>query len=72
MSPKNSHTPGSAKKTAKNRVSEFGSKVLVVRSSKLFCKFCNVQIDFSRKSSISSHLNSRSHFNILQKSKIDY
>ena len=69
MSSRNPNTPVSAKKTAKTRITEFGSKFLVARGEKLFCKFCNSQIDFSRKSSIVTHLNSSSHISTVTKSK---
>ena len=43
--------------TPGKRVLEFGKEVLVTRNNKLFCKFCNVELDVARKSSINNHIN---------------
>ena len=55
------------KVTPAKRVRQFGRDVLMVRNNKLFCKTCNRELDFSRKSTINSHLKSASHKELAHK-----
>ena len=53
------------KNTPKKRIIEFQDKHLYVKNNELWCRPCNVKIDFDKKSSVKQHLETKTHLNLI-------
>ena len=51
--------------TPKKRIIEFNEASLQERSGQLWCKICNVEIDYIKNSSVKQHLDTKSHKNLV-------
>jgi hypothetical protein len=54
-----------SRNTPKKRLTQYGDSNLQERNGFLWCKPCNVQLDFNKKSSIDQHLETKTHLNLV-------
>ena len=55
--------------TPKRKLAEYLDKSLIEKKNGLWCKLCNVAIDFERKSSIDQHLETKMHKSLVFNSR---
>ena len=54
-----------SRNTPKKRLLQYGDSNLQERNGSLWCKPCNVQLDYNKKSSIDQHLETKTHLNLI-------
>ena len=53
-----------SRNTPRKRITEFQCKYIYEKNNELWCRPCNVKLDFDKKSSVAQHLETKTHVNL--------